>query len=243
MRVLGIVAYDGTNYNGWQRQPDEPSIQGEIERVLSQILDTHIEVYGSGRTDRGVHAKGQTFHFDIDKPFDLNKLLIGFNSIVNKDIRLLKLKRMKNDFHARYNAKGKVYYYLINNGEYSPFDRQYCMQIRAQLDIEAMQKAATLFIGTHNFHDFTTKDEDKDGYVRTINDISIKAKGKLIRIDINGSGFMTYMIRFIVGTLIAIGNGKEDESFITRHLDSAIRDIISYKADAQGLYLYRVLYK
>ncbi|HOJ45090.1 MAG TPA: tRNA pseudouridine(38-40) synthase TruA [Bacilli bacterium] len=242
MRVLGIVAYDGTNYNGWQRQPDEPSIQGEIERVLSQILDTHIEVYGSGRTDRGVHAKGQTFHFDIDKPFDLNKLLIGFNSLVNKDIRLLKLKRIKHDFHARYNAKGKVYYYLINNGEYSPFDRQYCMQIRAQLDIAAMTNATRLFIGTHNFQDFTTKDEDKEGYVRTINDISIKTKGKLIRIDINGSGFMTYMIRFIVGTLIAIGNGKENELFIKRHLDSASRDVISYKAEPQGLYLYRVIY-
>lgn len=243
MRILGVIAYDGSNYNGWQRQTSEPSIQQEVERVLTQLLDTPIEVYASGRTDRGVHAKGQTFHFDLPKPFDLTKLLIGFNSLCNRDITLLKLKRVKSDFHARYSATGKVYYYLINNGPYSPFERHYSSHIRSKLDVKQMLVGAKLLCGRHNFQDFTTKEDDHDNFVREIKSIAIKTKGNLIRIDVTGTGFMTYMVRFIVGTLIAIGNGREQPSFITQHLNNQTRDVISYKAEPQGLYLYKVTYR
>ena len=243
MRYMAILSYDGWAYNGWQRQPDAPSVQAEVERVLSKILDTPIEVYASGRTDRGVHARGQVIHFDTDKPFDIKKLQYGFNAIVNKDIYLYKLKRVTSEFHARYDVVSKVYSYVINNGEYSPFERQYCMQIRDELNMTAMKEAAQRFIGSHNFKDFTVKEEDKDDFVRTIYAIKFSRRTNLLRIDISGTGFMTYMVRLIVGTLIAIGQGREDASFIDRHLDTAIRDVISYKAEPQGLFLMKVNYK
>jgi tRNA pseudouridine38-40 synthase len=243
MRYLATLSYDGTNYNGWQKQPDAPTIQGEVERVLSLILNQPIEVYGSGRTDRGVHSHGQTCHFDVDKDMDLNKLKIGFNSLVKKDIFMTALKRVKPDFHARYNAKSKIYFFLINNGAYSPFMRDYSQQIRDKLDIDLMKKAAESFVGSHRFADFTTKEEDKDDFVREIKSIKIKQSGGMVRVDIIGTGFMTYMVRFIVGTLIAIGQRREQPDFITEHLDKETRNVISYKAEAQGLYLYRVNYK
>ncbi len=243
MRVLGVLSYDGTSYFGWQKQPNQVTIQSEVERVLSIILATSITVYGSGRTDAGVHAYGQTFHFDIEKPFDLIKLEIGFNALVHHDFHLLSLKRVKSDFHARYNAINKVYFYLINNGEYSPFNVRYAMQIHTKLDLEAMKSGAELLIGTHNFQDFTTKVEDQGNFVRTVKDIAIKTKNGMIRIDVTGDGFMTYMVRFIVGALIAIGLHKEKPEFISEHLDQSKRAMISYKANPQGLYLYKVNYK
>jgi tRNA pseudouridine38-40 synthase len=209
MRYLATLSYDGTAYNGWQKQPDAPTIQGEVERVLSLILNQPIEVYGSGRTDRGVHSYGQTCHFDVDKDLDLNKLKTGFNHLVKADIFMTGLKRVKPDFHARYNAKSKIYFYLINNGTYSPFIRDYAQQIRDRLDIEAMKKAAESFLGIHKFWDFTTKDEDKDGFMREIRSIKIKPSRGMVRVDILGNGFMTYMVRFIVGTLIAIGQHRK----------------------------------
>lgn len=243
MRYLATLSYDGTAYNGWQKQPDAPTIQGEVERILSMILNQPIEVYGSGRTDRGVHSYGQTCHFDVDKDLDLNKLKTGFNRLVKPDVFMTGLKRVKPDFHARYNAKSKVYFYLINNGTYSPFIRDYAQQIRDRLDIEAMKKAAESFLGTHRFWDFTTKDEDKDGFMREIRSIKIKQSRGMVRVDILGNGFMTYMVRFIVGTLIAIGQHRENLDFVKQHLDGTSRNVISYKAEAQGLYLYRVYYK
>ncbi len=243
MRLLGIVSYDGGAYQGWQRQPDEATVQGAIEKVLSLIFDTPITIHGSGRTDAGVHANGQAFHFDIEKKIDIDKIIVGINSLLPKDMRLLKLKKVKDEFHARYDAKWKRYVFLINNGGYSPFIRQYAQQIRAKLDMEAMRKAALLFIGTHNFQDFTTKEEDMENYVRSIHALKISKHQDMMRIEVRGNGFMTYMVRFIVGTLIAIGQGRENPEFITRHLDGSIRSNVSYKAEPQGLYLHHVGYR
>lgn len=243
MRYMAMLSYDGLAYNGWQKQPDAPSVQAEVERVLSQILDMPIEVYASGRTDRGVHARGQIIHFDTDKQFDINKLKYGFNALVNKDIYLYKLKRTNSEFHARYDVVSKVYSYVINNGTYSPFERQYSMHIRDELDLAAMKEAAKRFIGSHNFKDFTVKEEDKDDFIRTIHEINFSRRTNLLRIDITGTGFLTYMVRFIVGALIAIGQGREDASLIDRHLDANVRDVISYKAEPQGLFLMKVNYK
>ncbi|HAK05298.1 MAG TPA: tRNA pseudouridine(38-40) synthase TruA [Firmicutes bacterium] len=243
MRYLGTLSYDGTSYNGWQKQPDAPSIQAEVERVFSLILNTPIEVYASGRTDRGVHARGQTFHFDCDKPFVIDKLIGGFNSLVNTDIHLEKLKLVKDDFHARYAAKSKVYAYVINNGTYSPFNRRFAMHIRDKLNVDLMKKASLSLIGTHDFKDFTTKIEDDGNFIRHISSIKIIVKSNMLRFDIAGNGFMTYMVRFIVGTLVAIGQGREDASFIPKHLDQMTRNVISYKAEPQGLFLMKVNYK
>lgn len=243
MRYLGIVSYDGGAYQGWQRQPDAPSIQQKLEEVLSLILNMPISIYGSGRTDAGVHANGQAFHFDCDKTIVMKKLLVSVNSLLPHDIHLHRLKRVPDAFHARYNVKYKHYRYLINNNEYSPFLRRYAMQIRHKLDIGAMKEASQLFVGTHNFQDFTTKDGDKDGYVREVYEVRLSRHDGLLRIDVVGSGFMTYMVRFIVGTLVAIGQGREPIDFISKHLDSNQRNVVSYKGEPQGLYLYEVGYK
>jgi len=121
MKLLAIVEYLGTSYHGWQKQINANSVQEEIEKVLSQILNTEINIYGSGRTDAGVHAKGQTFHFEVNKEVDLAKLLYTSNMLLPNDIHIKEMKEVDNDFHARYSAKKKVYEYLINRGDKNPF--------------------------------------------------------------------------------------------------------------------------
>ena len=246
MRIFGNVCYDGTAYQGWQRQSEAPSIQEEIEKVLSQILNTKIVIYGSGRTDAGVHAFGQTFHFDIDKDeIGLNRLKYSVNRLLPEDIKINSFQEVPNDFHARFSAKGKVYRYVIRFGERNPFLRNYEYNLFAKVEFEPFVDAIKMFEGKHNFQDFNSKPEDENNFVREIKaiDVFYNEKEESITVEFKGDGFMRYMIRDMIGTALAVASGKEDMSFIEYHLrEDKEREIVSYKAPASGLFLKEVIY-
>lgn len=246
MRYLGIVSYKGTNYCGWQKQTVSklPSIQDKMEGVLSRILNENVKIYGSGRTDAGVHALGQTFHFDTTKEIDSYKFIHGFNELIPNDIVLLSLEQVEEDFHARFNAISKTYLYKIENQKlFDPFNENLAYQLKQKLDVEAMKNAAKIFEGEHNFQNFTSKEEDEKNFVRIIHKISIFEEGNFINIELNGNGFMRYMVRMIVGNLVQVGLGKLTELEIKKNLDEKVRKPSSYKAPAEGLYLKSVSYK
>ena len=243
MKILGICSYKGTNYYGWQKQVGFISVQSKIEEVLSQIYDTAITITGSGRTDAGVHAYKQYFHFVTEKDKDLKQLAYAMNKMLPEDIHILSLEKVADDFHARYNAKRKIYEYdiLLKNKEVFNYDLAYLYPM--DLDIDLLKKALKLFEGEHNYQDFTSKEEDEGNFVRTIYSIEVNKENDLVKIRFEGNGFMRYQIRNMVGSAIAVANKKEDISFIKYHLDgSKKREIIAYKAPAMGLYLVDVIY-
>lgn len=245
MRYLATVQYKGTAYCGWQKQTVSklPSIQEEIEKILSKILNEDIKIYGSGRTDAGVHAFGQTFHFDTGKHIDFYKFSHGFNELIPNDIVLVDLKEVDENFHARFSAKGKTYLYKIENKNYfDPFNENLAYQLKTKLDLEAMEEASKVFIGEHNFQNFTSKEEDDNNFVRNISKIAISEDEKFINIELTGNGFMRYMVRMIVGNLIQVGLGKLTKEEIEKNLNSNIRKPSSFKAPSEGLYLKEVLY-
>lgn len=242
MRIFGVVEYLGTRYKGWQKQPHDLSVQEEMEKVLSQILNSPINIYGSGRTDAGVHALGQTFHFDINKEVDIAKLRYSSNLLLANDIHIKELKEVDDDFHARFSAKEKVYQYYLYLGEKDPFLEGRMTHYPYPFSFDIFKDALNLFKGEHNYQDFTSKEEDEDNFIRTISSINIEQDNKNIKVTIRGNGFMRYMIRDIIGTSLAISSSKEDIQYIKDHLDSKNRNIVSYKAPSEGLYLLEVVY-
>ena len=242
-RILGLLSYDGFYFNGFQTQLSKDSVQDEVERVLSKILNEKIKIAASGRTDKGVHAYGQPFIFDVEKDVDLFKLQGSVNALLSKRVRLLALYFVSSTFHPRYNAIKKHYRYRIYNGFILPvFDVDKVGFIKDEIDIDKLSKTLKLFKGQHNFFNFTSKEEDKDGYVRTIFDIEVKKNDDYIDIDLYGNGFMRYMIRMIVGTALAVTLGKEKEDYIIKRLDNEDKNKTMYNIDASGLYLMEVYY-
>lgn len=242
MKILAKVAYKGTNYLGWQRQSDSNTIQETIENVLSQILNTPTIIYGSGRTDAGVHAKGQTFHFEVYKDIDLETFRYSCNCLLPKDIHINSLEKVDDDFHARYSVKGKHYSYTIQLGENNPFTNEFSYNFVRPFDINKFKLAVVQFEGQFNFQDFTSKEEDERNFVRNVK-VNVVSGGNIVRVDFIGDGFMRYMIRFMIGASIAVAEGKEKLSFITEHLNNEQeRKIINYKAPAEGLILEEVFY-
>lgn len=246
MKYLAVVSYRGTNYCGWQKQTISklPSVQEKIEVVLSRILNENIKIFGSGRTDAGVHALGQTFHFETTKEIDSYKFIHGFNELIPNDIVLISVEKVSDDFHARFNAVSKTYLYKIENKKlFDPFNENLAYQLKQKLDVEAMKNAAKVFEGEHNFQNFTSKEEDDNNFVRVINKIRISEDKDFINIELNGNGFMRYMVRMIVGNLVQVGLGKMTASEIKKNLTEKVRKPSSYKAPAEGLYLKEVCYK
>ena len=244
MKVLGVCAYQGTNYYGWQKQVGYVSVQSKIEEVLSTIYDTQVSITGSGRTDSGVHALRQYFHFIVEKEKDLNQLMYAMNKMLPEDIQIISLEKVDDDFHARYSAKRKIYEYriLLKNKDVFNYDLAYLYPM--DLDFDLLKESLKLFEGEHNYQDFTSKEEDEDNFTRTTYNIEVIKDKDLIRIRFEGNGFMRYQIRNMVGSAVAVANKKENISFIKYHLNgNKNREIIAYKAPAVGLYLVDVLYK
>lgn len=244
MRIFGIVSYKGSRYLGWQKQKHKNTIQDEIEKVLSKILNSDIHIYGSGRTDAGVHALGQTFHFDVDKiNVDLDRLRYSTNCLLPLDIHIISFEYVDETFHARYSIKTKTYSYQIHIGEDDPFLYDTFWIIHNSFDLDLFNSALLKFVGTHDFSNFTSKENDESNFIRTIFDIKINTDSNIIFITLTGDGFMRYMIRYIIGTCVEIASYKEKISFIDELLDSNDkRHIISYKAPANGLFLVSVQY-
>lgn len=240
MRVKGVVSYDGTSYYGFQVQNGEVTIQGEIQRVLSLIMNREIKIFASGRTDRGVHAYKQVFHFDMDENRPLDKLLYALNRILKEDISVLSLQEVDESFHARYSSTGKHYQYKISLKR-DPFLLNYAFICYKNIDLNIVRKGINLFVGKHDFTYFCCNDETEDA-VRTIYKFEVKKEHDFIIFDIYGDGFRRYMVRMIVGTLIALGEGQISLNYIEDRLNLIKKENTSYKAPSQGLYLMEVFY-
>ncbi len=246
MRYLMTFSYDGSNFSGYQKQPKERTVQKELEDALKQINNGKIvSVCASGRTDAKVHALNQKAHFDLETKISEEKLLKGLNSLLPEDIYVKKILPVSDDFHARFNALGKEYIYVINTGEYNPLERKYCYQYCSKLDLVAMERGIKYLEGEHNFKSFTKTDEEITDYVRKISQTSIvrdsKDFNKLI-ITFVGTGFLRYMVRNMVGLLLEIGEGKKKPEEIIKILHEEDRTSAGKTAPPNGLYLRNVFY-
>lgn len=241
------VAYDGSAYSGWQVQPRHVTVQGELERVLVELSGAEkVRVESSGRTDRGVHAKEQVAHFDLPSgAFRPDKLRIGMNALLKPDIRILNVRKVPADFHARFSAKGKEYRYFIANEPVPlPFHRLYRTWIKDPLDVKAMQKAARLLEGRHDFVAFAANpNRELDGTVRTLYELSVTRRGAEIMIRARGDGFLYKMVRSLSGFLIRVGRGEVSPETAQTILHSKVRTARVPTAPPEGLFLWRVYYR
>ena len=238
-----VISYNGVNFNGYQRQNNLRSVQGEIEKVLKQIHGYEVKSFGSGRTDKGVHALNQVFNFESNLNMDENNFKRAFNSLLPSDIYVKSVKRVNEDFHARYSCVSKEYQYLINVGEYDPLNKDYVLQFNKDLNVERMIQASKLFLGKHDFKNFCASEEEKvKDYIRVIDQIDITKKNNLITFKFVGDGFLRYMVRMIVGILVEVGKGRKDLSFIEERLDKEELKRSNYKVSSCGLYLVKVNY-
>ena len=247
MRYLITFAYDGSKYKGYQKQPKEKTVQGELEKALKTINGhKKVSVYASGRTDAGVHAFNQKAHFDLDiQHITPEKLKDGLNSLLPGDIYIKDAQIVADDFHARYNVKAKEYIYIINMGEYNPIEKDYIYQYNKKLDVVEMERALKYLEGTHNFKSFTKSDDEKEDYVRTIVQTRLTRELKnvnKITLSFLGTGFMRYQVRNMIGTLIEIGEGKRKSEDIIDILKAQDRRKAGKTANPEGLYLKDVLY-
>lgn len=244
MRYLITFSYDGTNYSGYQKQPNALTVQEILETVLTKInSNKKVLVSASGRTDAHVHALGQRAHFDLDISIAPNNLKKALDSLLPEDIYVKEVEEVPNTFHARYDVKKKEYMYIINVGEYNPIERNYVYQYNNRLDIVAMKKAISYFVGEHNFKSFTKTDEEKNDYVRHIYEATISVdEHNHVIIHFLGTGFLRYMVRNMVGTLIEVGEGKREPNCIPKILEFKDRTKAGKTAPAEGLYLKNVFY-
>lgn len=243
MRYKVTMSYDGNNYAGFQSQINALAIQDVIEKAILNIFNENIRIVMSSRTDAGVHAKNQVFHFDSDKQKDLAKLKYSFNCLLPKDMHVSSIELVNDDFHARFSVKEKTYEYLINIGEYNVFLNGYAYQCYYDLDIDLMKQGAKLFIGVHDFTSFNTSDlKEYPNQVRDIKEFEIIQNDNLITIRVTASGFLKNMVRIMVGTLIDLARGKRTLDDVKDMLDNPSKTTRRYNADPNGLYLIDIKY-
>lgn len=237
------IAYDGTRYQGWQRQANtNQTIQGILERVISEAAGYPVGVDGSGRTDAGVHAEGQTASIVMSGLMPEDFFTGEINRRLPGDIRIREAQLVRNGFHARKNASGKVYEYRIDTGEKPDvFQRRYCCHFPHGLDTDAMREAAKMLKGTHEFAAFTDKKDEKSTK-RTIYDIIISGQGSSVTIRYEGSGFLYHMVRIITGTLLEAGLHRRTPESVGEALRTKDRRQAGFLAPARGLFLKEVYY-
>ena len=243
MRYLMALAYDGSKFYGYQKQPKVKTVQEELERALTMINNKQVNVSASGRTDAGVHALNQKAHFDLDIKITPDKLKQALNSLIDKSIYIKSVEEVDDNFHARFNVLKKEYVYKINVGEYNPLEKDYVFQYNKKLNLDDMKRAIKYLEGTQDFKSFTKANELKEDYVRTIYQTDIKCENDIVIISFVGSGFLRYMVRNMVGLLIEIGAGKKDYSCVKDILEAKNRCKAGITAHPEGLYLYNVWYK
>ena len=239
------IAYDGTRYGGWQIQKNAKTIQGEIEKSLKKILKEKIKLTGAGRTDSGVHARAQVANFETKKTFPPEKLSAALNANLPKDNAIIKIEKVPPEFHARFDAKSKIYRYaILNTRADDPFLIPYYFKIPRRLDVALMRKEASVLVGTHDFKSFQAKAvlSPVKNTRRKIKKITVKKEKQFIYIDVEGTGFLHNMVRNIVGTLIEIGRGYLPEGSMKKVLASGDRRKAGPTAPAKALLLVKVKY-
>tara|TARA_A100001011_G_scaffold135942_1_gene143373 strand:+ start:915 stop:1655 length:741 start_codon:yes stop_codon:yes gene_type:complete len=239
-----IIEYDGTDYNGWQYQKNGSSIQNEIEKALKKVLKKKIRIIGSGRTDAGVHAVGQSANFYCDKIENMKKFLNSLNYfLIKKNISINSLKKKKLNFHSRFDAKKRTYKYtIVNRKNFLVLDKNRAWLVKKKLDIHCMKKAVKLFAGTHNFDAFRSSSCGAKSPVRTIEKSSLTKRGDKIIMIFSSKSFLQHQVRSMVGCLKAIGEGKWHIDNLKRLLKSKKRSHCAPPAPSSGLYLHKVTY-
>ena len=242
-RVKLVVAYDGSAYHGWQIQPGAPTVEGELNKVLSELLQEEIQVIGASRTDSGVHALCNVAVFDTNSRIPAEKMSYALNQRLPEDIRIQESLEVAPDFHPRHCDSYKTYEYKIWNADFiQPFNRKYTHFVYKELDVEAMRVAAAYFLGTHCFTSFCSTHTQVQDHVRTIYALDILKENHLVTIRIRGNGFLYNMVRIIAGTLIKIGMHEMPENCIPSILEAKNREAAGPTAPAQGLMLVGIEY-
>ena len=245
MRTLKLtLAYDGTRFVGWQRQAEGESVQGLLEDALARFEGAPLIVHGAGRTDAGVHALGQVASVRVSCAHDVETLRRALNAQLPEDVRVLSVEDASLDFHARFSAKAKTYRYMIRNAPIAmPFERAYVWHLPERLDVEAMQRAAALLVGTHDFAAFQSVGSQTPGSVRTVLRSSIvQPEPSLLGYEVTGEGFLRHMVRALTGTLVEVGRGWRDPASILSLLTTGRRSDAGATAPPHGLFLVSVDY-
>lgn len=238
-----ICAYDGTPFAGWQSQAGGTAIQDVIEARLAQIFKAPLRIHGSGRTDAGVHAQGQVFHFDAAWSHGPEKLLAALRGGLPAAIQIKSVRVARPDFHARFQAKGKRYVYHLHLGDADPFTRPYSWVIFKPLDLPAMRAAAAALRGRHDFRAFTALNgPEREDTVRNLRRLDVIGRGRRVRIVAESEGFLYKMVRSLAGVLVAVGEGKLGAGDVRAMLRSGERTPAVQTAPAQGLFLMKVWY-
>ena len=243
MRYVASVEYDGANFCGWQRQSLVNSIQGEIENSISKITQTDIKIQGAGRTDTGVHALGQVFHFDTDIIRTLKSLTKGVNSFLPDSIRIKWVRKVSDNFHARFSATGREYQYLLNNASVnSSIWSNHCGWTFYELDFNLLQNASKKFVGRHDFSAFRSAECQAKSPVRTIESFTLQNFNNFYLFTINGDGFLHHQIRNMIATIISVSKKEIPISYIDTLFQKKDRSLTPATFSPNGLYLTNIKY-
>ncbi|MBN1958071.1 MAG: tRNA pseudouridine(38-40) synthase TruA [Desulfuromonadales bacterium] len=242
-RIKLTVAYDGSDYVGWQYQPNGISVQQRLEQAIERLTGQIHAVYSSGRTDAGVHARGMVCHVTTEKTLPVSAWCEGVNRFLPETIAVRRAERVDESFHARFSARGKVYRYtILRDAIRSPLDRLTSWQVKFPLDVVRMKSAGEHFVGQHDFASFRTSGCAAETTVREVFSVTFSENSSLLCIDICGSGFLKNMVRMMVGTLVEIGRGKRPGNDIRQLLSAPGSAAPALTAPAHGLCLMEVLY-
>ncbi|MDD4956560.1 MAG: tRNA pseudouridine(38-40) synthase TruA [Candidatus Omnitrophica bacterium] len=238
-----VIAYDGTDYKGWQFQDNGLTVQEMMERALGRVLGRKHRVHGASRTDSGVHALGQVVGFKTSHTIPVEKLPLALNPVLPETISVISAEEVDADFHVRFSAVSKKYtYHIFNSRQRDPFIEKYSWRVPYRLDIALMRKESRALLGKHDFKSFQAKDKIERGAVRTISGISIRKAGKNVHVTVKGDGFLYNMVRNVVGTLVDIGRGYLPPGSMKAILEKKDRVHAGPTAPAKGLFLVEVRY-
>jgi tRNA pseudouridine38-40 synthase len=238
-----VLSYDGTDFHGWQRQPEHRTVQQVLEEALGRLTGVEPATNASGRTDAGVHALGQVVHFHTASRYAPEVFVKALNAMLPHDVRIREAREMPQAFHATLDAKAKLYRYVIDNGRIAdPFQRRYSHHVYQPLDVAAINRAAHPLRGRHDFHSFETHWPNRTSSVRTITHIAVSRMNDFVWVDVEADGFLYNMVRTITGTLVLVGTGRWPESKVAAALAAEDRREAGPTAPPQGLFLVRVRY-
>jgi len=243
------LQYDGTEFAGWQVQDGARTVQGELERALSLLEGARVVVHGAGRTDAGVHAEAQGASVRLERAWETERLRAAVNGNVAGDLRVVEVRNVSDDFHARYSAKGKTYVYRVfNERVHSPFWSRYALHEARTLDTGAMREAARLFVGEHDWTAFSAAQAEVKSRVRNVTALEVservseRGRGRLVEISASADGFLRYMVRAVAGTLLSVGRGEADAEAVRLAIETGRRPNVFATAPAHGLTLVEVRY-
>ena len=242
-RIRTIISYDGTDYVGWQTQNNGVAVQEVVEKAILEVTGERVSLQGSGRTDSGVHARAQVAHFDTGVRMAADKFAIALNTHLPADIRVLCSEEVSPDFHARFSAKEKQYRYFVQTGPHADvFARRYALHAYMPLDLDLMNEAATLVVGTHDFSAFMSTGREVESAVRSVSLSRWEKQGKFLVYTVQGNGFLYNMVRILAGTMVGMGSGRIAPDSMEKALSSLSRKDAGPTAPPHGLVLWRVKY-